>query len=131
MGAFLDNGHRSFYIEFPGVGHSDPNDDWGFDWKVGCLGITPQCSPDCESAFSDCVNEFSYFECVSRKESSAIDGCDVSTCSFTFQMALKSHNATYDGNFNNWGPIVAGNDQENENESDTTNSSTEQVDTTE
>jgi len=63
------------------------------EWFAGCLGITTQCSSDCEATFNDCIDPKIAAE---EKSSSAYSQCvkeltgDCATCSPTLAMVSKS-----------------------------------------
>ena len=76
-------------------------------WQVGCLGMTPACSKQCEKSFIECIEKKKapttlertkvFAVCIKGEEFEKLAGCD-STCSPTFGM-LKQSEEPYKAEF--------------------------------
>merc|ERR1739844_303695 len=104
----LDEGHDARLLRFsPSAdgtikgGHTDPK-NFNY-WQIGCLGITPSCSQECETAFVSCVNSGNtgtavqktqaFDNCMDADVFAGLSGCNVD-CAPTFAMLATSENPT-------------------------------------
>jgi len=87
-------------------GHSPPQ-NYEY-WRVGCLGITPSCSKQCETSFLECMNaEFedgpiAFRKCIADFRFPNLAGCTLD-CAPTFDM-LKTSEEPAEARFDNFGP---------------------------
>jgi len=97
----MDEGHDARLLRFSPTadfqgGHRDPeNKDY---WHIGCLGITPSCSTECEFAFIACVEEQksnvetsadAFRNCINNVNVFTSLGCEAN-CAPTFDMMSTS-----------------------------------------
>jgi hypothetical protein len=88
-------GHDATLLQFAdiGRGHAGPLNGWA--WKVGCLGLTDACAPECSTAFAGCFADRTprepmqkaqaYAQCFDRGRYTGLDGC-VAQCAPTPEM---------------------------------------------
>lgn len=103
-----DEGHdpRRFRFAVPedgsiAGGHTTKSPRNTVYWMVGCLGMTEQCSQECESALVNCVEASdtstalkrtkSFAACMQPSNFSGLEGC-VADCAPTFNMLASSEN---------------------------------------
>ena len=111
----MDEGHDARLLRFsPSAnndgGHREPeNKDY---WYIGCLGITPSCSIECELAFITCVEEQilvsnaknsadAFKNCIGNVNLFTSLGCE-ENCAPTYPMLATSQEPTT-AKFSNFG----------------------------